>query len=58
MYQHASGGTTFDEVTIDFMRSDGEGNRVKYLEVKLKYVIISSITPALSAKDCRPKSSR
>ncbi|MEC4511842.1 type VI secretion system tube protein Hcp, partial [Klebsiella pneumoniae] len=42
LYQHASGGTTFDEVTIDFMRSDGEGNRIKYLEIKLKYVIISS----------------
>ncbi|HMC44181.1 MAG TPA: type VI secretion system tube protein Hcp [Caballeronia sp.] len=49
MYQHASGGTTFDEVTIDFMRSDGEGNRIKYLEVKLKYVIISSINPSINA---------
>ena len=29
LYQHASGGTTFDEVTIDFLRADGEGNRVK-----------------------------
>ncbi|AJZ64025.1 MULTISPECIES: type VI secretion system tube protein Hcp [Paraburkholderia] len=47
IYQHASGGTTFDEVTIDFMRSDGEGNRIKYLEVKLKYVIISSVTPSV-----------
>ncbi|AOK51654.1 type VI secretion system tube protein Hcp [Burkholderia stagnalis] len=47
LYQHASGGTTFDEVTIDFMRSDGEGQRVKYLEVKLKYVIISSVTPSV-----------
>ncbi|WP_179403108.1 Hcp family type VI secretion system effector [Burkholderia guangdongensis] len=47
LYQHASGGTTFDEVTIDFMRADGEGKRVKYLEVKLKYVIISSVTPSV-----------
>lgn len=47
LYQHTSGGTTFDEVTIDFMRSDGEGQRVKYLEVKLKYVIISSIAPSV-----------
>jgi type VI secretion system secreted protein Hcp len=42
-----TGGTTFDEATIEFMRSDGEGNRVKYLEVKLKYVIISSIAPSV-----------
>jgi type VI secretion system secreted protein Hcp len=47
LYQHASGGTTFDEVTVDFMRSDGEGNRVKYLEIKMKYVIISSVNPSV-----------
>ncbi len=47
LYQHASGGTTFDEVTIDFLRADGEGNRVKYLEIKLKYVIIASIAPSV-----------
>ena len=47
MYQHSSGGTTFDEVTIDFLRADGEGNRVKYLEVKLKYCIIASISPSV-----------
>jgi type VI secretion system secreted protein Hcp len=47
LYQHASGGTTFDEVTVDFMRADGEGNRVKYLEIKMKYVIISSVTPSV-----------
>jgi type VI secretion system secreted protein Hcp len=49
IYQHASGGTTFDEVTVDFMRSDGEGNRIKYLEVKLKYVIISSVSPSVGS---------
>lgn len=47
LYQNASGGTTFDEVTVDFMRADGEGNRVKYLEIKMKYVIISSVTPSV-----------
>ncbi|WP_347555807.1 type VI secretion system tube protein Hcp [Robbsia sp. KACC 23696] len=49
MYQNASGGTTFDEVTIDFMRADGDGARVKYLEVKLKYVIISSIASSVTS---------
>ncbi|MDR0587363.1 MAG: type VI secretion system tube protein Hcp, partial [Burkholderiales bacterium] len=42
-YQHLSGGTTFDEVTVEFFRADGEGNRVKYLEIKMKHVIISDI---------------
>jgi type VI secretion system secreted protein Hcp len=45
LYQHCSGGTTFDEVTVEFMRADGEGNRVKYLELKLMDVIIVSISP-------------
>ncbi|MCX4165007.1 MULTISPECIES: type VI secretion system tube protein Hcp [Paraburkholderia] len=47
LYQHASGGTTFDEVTVDFMRADGEGKRVKYMQLKMKYVIISSVTPSV-----------
>jgi type VI secretion system secreted protein Hcp len=50
LYQHASGGTTFDEVTIDFLRADGEGNRVKYLEIKLKYVIIARVAPEVVAE--------
>lgn len=45
LYQHASGGTTFKEITIDFMRADGEGKRVKYLEVKLMNAIVGSVTP-------------
>jgi type VI secretion system secreted protein Hcp len=50
LYQHCSGGSTFDEVTIDFMRADGDGNRVKYLEIKLKYAIIASISPAVAGE--------
>jgi type VI secretion system secreted protein Hcp len=50
LYQHASGGTTFDEVTVDFMRADGEGNRVKYLEIKLKHVLISQVSPSVEAE--------
>jgi type VI secretion system secreted protein Hcp len=45
LYQHASGGTTFDEVTVDFLRADGDGARVKYMEIKLKYVIIARMAP-------------
>lgn len=47
LYQHCSGGSTFDEVTVDFMRADGEGKRVKYMEIKLKYVIIASVNPKI-----------
>lgn len=41
-----SAGQTFNEVVIDFMRSDG-AKRIKYLELKLKNVLISSVTPSV-----------
>ena len=47
LYQHASGGSTFDEVTVEFYRADGEGKRVRYLEIKLKYVLIASVRPSV-----------
>lgn len=43
LYQHASDGTTFGEVTIEFFRTDGRGNHAKYLEVKLKSAILSKV---------------
>lgn len=50
LYEAASSGTTFAEVTIDFLRSDGDDKRVKYMEIKLKNVIVSSISPSTSAE--------
>ncbi|AMR81458.1 type VI secretion system tube protein Hcp [Cupriavidus taiwanensis] len=50
LYQHVSGGTTFDEVTIDFLRADGEGKRVKYLEIKLKNAILGAVSANVVAE--------
>nr|WP_288355239.1 type VI secretion system tube protein Hcp [uncultured Pseudomonas sp.] len=50
LYQHASGGTTFDEVVVEFYRADGEGKRVRYLEIKLKYVLIASVNPSVESE--------
>lgn len=47
LYEACSAGYTFDEVTIDFMRADGE-KRVKYLEVKLKNALVSSVAPSIT----------
>lgn len=47
LFQACSGGTTFHDVQVDFMRADGEGNRVKYLEVRLKNAIVSSVNPSV-----------
>jgi type VI secretion system secreted protein Hcp len=50
IYEAASGGTTFAEVTIDFLRSDGDDKRVKYMEVKLKNVIFAKVSPTTTAE--------
>jgi type VI secretion system secreted protein Hcp len=43
LYEACSAGTTFAGVTIDFMRADGDGKRVKYLEIQLKNVLVSEV---------------
>lgn len=50
LYQQCSGGTTFDTVIVEFMRADGDGKRVKYLELQLKNVIISSVSPSVAGE--------
>ena len=37
----------FDEVQIDFYRANGD-KRIKYLQIKLKHVLVSSVTPTVS----------
>ncbi|HEY4293638.1 type VI secretion system tube protein Hcp [Luteibacter sp.] len=50
LYQALSGGTTFQSAQIDLYRDAGEGKRVKYLEIQLKHVLISSIALAVGDK--------
>ena len=45
LYEAASSGTTFKEITIEFFKRDGEGNRVKYLAIDLKNAVVASISP-------------
>jgi len=47
LFQDCSSGQTFGSVQVDFMRADGDGRRVKYLELHLKNVIVSSVHPAV-----------
>jgi type VI secretion system secreted protein Hcp len=50
LYQYCSGGQTFGEVTVDFMRADGEGNRVNYMQIKMLKVMIASVTPRVTKR--------
>jgi type VI secretion system secreted protein Hcp len=47
LWEACSAGYTFDEVVIDFMRADG-AQRVKYLQIKLKNALISSVSPSVA----------
>lgn len=49
IWEACSAGHTFDEVIIDFMRADG-AKRVKYLSIKLKHVLISSVAPTVAGE--------
>lgn len=44
LWEACSAGHTFDEINIEFMRADGNA-RIKYLEIKLKNALISSVSP-------------
>lgn len=50
LYQACSGGQTFSKITVEFYRADGEGQRVKYLEIQLKDAIISEVNPAVETE--------
>ena len=47
LWEASSAGYTFDEVQVDFYRANGE-KRIKYLQIKLKHVLISSVTPSVN----------
>lgn len=47
LYEVSSSGKHIKEVTIEFMRAAG-GSKVKYMEVKMEEVVISSVHPGAS----------
>ena len=48
LLQTCSSGKTIPKARIEFMRADGQGERVKYFEIELENVLISSIKPAVA----------
>ncbi|MEC7119169.1 MAG: type VI secretion system tube protein Hcp [Pseudomonadota bacterium] len=49
LWEACSAGYTFDEVQIDFYRANGD-KRIKYLEIKLKHVLLSHVTPSVAGE--------
>jgi len=48
LMQHCSMGKTIAKARIDFMRADGDGNRVKYYQIELENVLLSHMDQVLS----------
>jgi len=51
LLQNCSSGKTIPKAKFEFMRADGQGQRIKYFEVELENVLISNVAPAVSQGD-------
>jgi type VI secretion system secreted protein Hcp len=51
LLQNCSSGKTIPKAKFEFLRADGQGDRVKYFEIELENVLISSVAPAVAQGD-------
>ncbi|MET0208020.1 MAG: type VI secretion system tube protein Hcp [Burkholderiaceae bacterium] len=51
LLQTCSSGKTIPKAKFEFMRADGQGERVKYFEIELENVLIGSIKPGVAEGD-------
>lgn len=51
LLQTCSAGKTIPKAHLEFMRADGQGERVKYFEIEIENVLIGSVTPSVSEGD-------
>jgi len=51
LLQNCSSGKTIPKAKLEFLRADGKGERVKYFEIELKNVLISSVQPSVKQGD-------
>lgn len=45
LLQTCSAGKTIPKAKLEFMRADGQGDRIKYFEIELENVLIGSVMP-------------
>ncbi|MNT69322.1 Major exported protein [compost metagenome] len=51
LLQTCSSGKTIPKAKLEFLRADGQGERIKYFEIELENVMISSVAPSVAAGD-------
>ncbi len=51
LLQTCSSGKTIPRARLEFMRADGNGDRIKYFEIELENVLIGSVRPGVTGGD-------
>ncbi len=51
LLQTCSSGKTIPKAKFEFMRADGQGQRIKYFEIELENVLIGAVVPSIRAGD-------
>ena len=51
LLQTCSSGKTIPRAKFEFMRADGQGDRVKYFEIEIENVLIGEVTPKVMEGD-------
>ena len=51
LLQTCAAGKTIPKARIEFMRADGQGERVKYYEIELENVLIGAVSPSVAEGD-------
>ena len=51
LLQNCSSGKTISKAKLEFLRADGKGDRIKYFEIELENVLISSVAPTVQQGD-------
>ena len=51
LLQLCSSGKTIPRARLEFMRADGQGERIKYFEIELENVLIGAVSPAVGEGD-------
>ena len=55
LLQNCSAGKTIPKAKFEFMRADGQGERIKYFEIELINVLISSVAPSVGEGSILPE---
>ena len=51
LLQTCSSGKTIPKAKFEFMRADGQGERIKYFEIELENVLIGDVSPSVAEGD-------